>query len=480
MSELWRDLRADQSYVVEMQDACLNSFKLFCRAAFRHVYRKEFIWADHHDLIVKSLMDVWLGKEQNLVLNIPPRYSKTEMICLFSAWAYAHNSRCEFLHLSYSSKLATKNSDKIRTLMKSQWYQDCFCVAISQEVDSKGEWMTKDGGSFKADAAGGQVTGFGAGATNEFEDEQYIFNGCILIDDPLKPSDAHTVERDKVNENWEETIKSRRNSPHSTPTICIMQRLHEGDFTAELMSDTAEGFKVVALKALRDDGTALWQFKHTPTMLEAMRDRNIYVFSGQYQQEPSPKGGSIFKAEWWQYCFELPEFDYVEITADTAMKAKEHNDFSVFQAWGKADGKIYLIEQIRGKWEAPELKQIAVAFIKRIKSQYPRLRSVNIEDKASGTGLIQSLKQDALCTIKPIQRGKGNDKVTRSFDAAPHIQAGSVVLLEGAPYCGIFTAECASFNAEDTHMHDDQVDAMMDAVDIMLDKVKEGSSFLVF
>jgi predicted phage terminase large subunit-like protein len=123
---------------------------------------------------------------------------------------------------------------------------------------------------------------------------------------------------------------------------------------------------------------------------------------------------------------------------------------------------------------------VAVAFIKRIKAQYPRLRSVNIEDKASGTGLIQSIKADALCTIKAIQRGKGNDKVTRSFDAAPHIQAGSVILLEGAPYCGIFTSECSSFNAEDTHMHDDQVDAMMDAVDILLDKVKGGSCFVSF
>lgn len=475
----WGELRTDPAMVQEMQSECLNSFPMFCKVSFRMVYQKRFIWAEHHSAITGSLMAVWIGNTQNLIINIPPRYSKTEMMCLFTAWCYAHNPKCEFLHLSYSAKLACKNSDKIRTLMKSQWYQDCFDVEMSKEVDSRGEWATKEGGIFKADAAGGQVTGFGAGATDEFdEDGSFVFSGCVLIDDALKPSDAHTVEREKVNDNWEETIKSRRNSPQTTPTICIMQRLHEGDFTAELLSDTAEGFKLLAMPALREDGTALWPAKHTVKQLEEMRNRNIYVFSGQYQQNPSPKGGSIFKSEWWQYCFDFPEFERVEIFADTAMKAKEVHDYSVFQAWGLFKGRIYLIDQVRGKWEAPELQRVAVSFIKRIKASYPRLYRVNVEDKASGTGLIQSLRRDALCTINAIQRNI--DKVTRAYDAAPHVQAGSVMLLVGAPHNGIFVAEHSSFTAENTHLHDDQVDPMMDAAANMLSQSARGSGILVF
>ena len=437
------------------------------------MYRKEFIWANHHDLIAQQLMRVWLGKEQNLIINIPPRYSKTEMICLFAAWSYAHNPGCEFLHLSYSAKLATKNSNKIRNLIKSPWYRDCFGVEINPEIDAGGEWATKGGGIFKADSAGGQVTGFGAGATDERDENgEYVFSGCILIDDPLKPSDAHTIEREKVNANWEETIKSRRNSPNTTPTICIMQRIHEGDFTAELIGDTSERFKVLSLKALRDDGTSLWPLKHTPEMLESIRDSNVYVFSGQYQQEPTPAGGSIFKEDWWQKCISLPEFNDVIITGDTAQKVKEHNDFSVFQAWGRSDGKAYLIDQVRGKWEAPDLKRVAISFIQRIKAQYPRFNTIHIEDKASGTGLIQSLKVEAMITVRAIPRHK--DKITRAFDVAPYVQSGRVVLLDGAPYLGVFMAEATSFSHNDSHLHDDQVDAMMDAVDILLTKSKSG------
>jgi predicted phage terminase large subunit-like protein len=464
--------------VAEMRDICLGSFKAFCILAFQHTYQKRFIWADHHNEILKALMRVWAGLDQNLIINIPPRYSKTEMMCLFAAWAYAHNPRCEFLHLSYSAKLATKNSDKVRTLMRSRWYQDCFGVELNSDIDSKGEWATKEGGIFKADSSGGQVTGFGAGATDEFdEDGNFVFSGCLLIDDPLKPSDAHTVEREKVNENWEETLKSRRNSPATTPTICIMQRLHEGDFTAELLADVAQGFKQLVMKALRDDGTALWPLKHSADALAQMRDKNIYVFSGQYQQQPTPKGGTIFRAEWWQMCYELPEFESVIITADTALKAKEHNDYSVFQTWGKAKGKAYFIEQIRGKWESPDLLRVATAYIARTKERYSQLHTVNIEDKASGTGLIQSLARNGLCTVNAIQRNV--DKVTRAYDAAPHVQSGEVVLLEGAPHNGIFIAECTSFNAELTHLHDDQVDPMMDAIDILLDKPQSYSGILI-
>ena len=204
----WRELRKDPAYVQGMQDACLASFKVFVRAAFRHIYRKEFLWSPHHDEIARALMRVWLGKERNLIINIPPRYSKTEMVCMFAAWSFAHNQRCEFLHLSYSDDLAVRNSDKIRQIIKSQWYSDVFGVAIDIDNDKKGEWRTEDGGIFKATATGGQVTGFGAGSTSERDESgKFVFSGCVLIDDPLKPADAHTIRRDHINNQLEESAK---------------------------------------------------------------------------------------------------------------------------------------------------------------------------------------------------------------------------------------------------------------------------------
>jgi len=468
----WKVESKDPAMIIAMQEICLSSFKHFCLAVFEFVYRKTFIWEDPHDEIAKALMAVWTGQEKNLVINVAPRYGKTIMIVLFVAWTYAHNAKCEYLHLSYSDELAVSNSDKIRTIIKSTFFHDLFKVEVDPENDKKGEWRTTEGGLFKATATGGQVTGFGAGATAEFDEKgEYVYHGCILIDDPLKPSDAHTTRRDQVNAHWDETIKSRRNSPETTPTIIIMQRIHEGDFTAKVLSDSSEKFKHLKLKTLRDDGTALWPRKHTVAVLKQMCATNEYVFSAQYQQEPSPAGGSVFKSEWWGWYrdAEIPDFDRVIIVGDTAMKTAEHNDYSVFQAWGlwKAQSRIYLIDQVRGKWEAPELKRVATGFINSTQAKY-RLEALYIEDKASGTGLIQSLPGSTMIAIIPIQRNR--DKATRSGDTAPHVQARQVFLPEGREFSNTFVEEASSFTRLMTHLHDDQIDPMMDAVEILLDQ----------
>jgi intein/homing endonuclease len=363
----------------------------------------------------------------------------TEFMCLFVAWTFVHNPLCEWLHLSYSDALACRNSDKIKDIIKSQWYFDLFGgqVTIDPKKDSKTEWHLKQGGVFYAVSSGGQVTGFGAGSSEEIdEDGKYVFSGGIWIDDPLKPDDAHTIRRDQINERWSEVIKSRRNSPKTTPTICIMQRIHEGDFTAELLSDVSEKFRLLKMKTLKDDGTALWSIKHSVQQLEDMRAQNAYVFSSQYQQEPSPVGGSVFKAEWWKEYIDRPAFEAVIVTVDTAQKTGQHNDFSVFQAWGLHASAIYLINQLRGKWEAPDLIKQAVLFLKDIGDTY-RIRALYIEDKVSGTGLIQTLP--ALTNIPVIALQRNKDK-----------------------------AEATSFSPEMTHLHDDQVDAFMDATEILL------------
>lgn len=477
MLDRWETLSSVKKEAVS--GMCVRSFRSFVEFSFQFVFRKDFIWHnDLHGVIERELMRVWAGDQRNAILNIPPRYGKTEMLILFCAWTFGHNSSCEFLHLSFSDKLTARNSMRVKEIIKSDFYSDVFSTRIDPKRDAAEDWHTTSGGRFGARPTSGQVTGFGAGATSETVGDDYTFAGMIWIDDPLKPEDAHTIRRAKINDAWHETIKSRRNAK-TTPTVVTMQRIHEGDFTAELMADAAEHFNQIKLKALRPDGSALWPFKHSPDDLTNMRDTNLFVFSSQYQQEPTAKGGSIFRADWWRYYLALPDggFERVIITADTAQKTAERNDFSVFQAWGLTDHRIYLLDQVRGKWEAPQLKDIAVGFIKRTKSTYPKLNAAYIEDKASGTGLIQSLPSETSVPVLPVQRNK--DKVTRAFDAAPYVQSGMVLLPEGAAFTEIFVSEHSSFNAEDTHLHDDQVDPMMDAVDILLDKVVTVSTFNV-
>lgn len=477
----WVEFSRDNLAVAAAKDLCISDFRAFVEMTFHFVFRKKFIWHEElHGLMTSELMLIWSGRQRNTMINIPPRYGKTEMVVLFVAWAFGHNSMCEFLHLSFSDKLTSRNSLRIKEIIKSPFYQAIFATRIDPKKDAAEDWQTTDGGMFGARPTSGQVTGFGAGATVEVDaDGDYVFSGMIWIDDPLKPEDAHTIRRIKINAAWHETIKPRRNAK-TTPTLGTMQRIHEGDFSAELMSDVAEGFRFVKLKALREDGTALWPLKHSALDLEHMRDTNLFVYSSQYQQEPTAKGGSIFKAHWWDNKYsQEPDngFDCIIATADTAQKTAEHNDYSVLQLWGLAANQIYLIEQVRGKWEADQLKDMMVRHLKRWKAVYPRLNACYVEDKSSGTGLIQSLPGLTSVPILPIQRSK--DKVTRAYDVAPYVQSGMVRLPEGQDWVKMFIAECSSFNAENTHLHDDQVDPMLDAVDILLDKVHTAESFSI-
>lgn len=294
-----------EQYLAYLREKCENDFSFFVRYFFKARKGTKFVFNRHHYVICRDLMKVYSGEYEGYICNMPPRYGKTEMIVLmFPLWCYVKNTRCEFIHLSYGLPLALENSDAIRTVMKSFEFQQLWPdIRTKDTKDAKHAWATVDGGTFLAAQAGGSVTGFGAGRLDEWDPEtgRFTFSGCILIDDPLKPDDArYDVKRKAVNERWQSTIKSRRNSP-KTPVICVMQRLSEDDFTSELLADTDIKWKHRVMRALQDeDGpneSALWDAKHDVPMLKKMALTNRYVFDSQYQQRPTPKGGAMFE-EW--------------------------------------------------------------------------------------------------------------------------------------------------------------------------------------
>jgi predicted phage terminase large subunit-like protein len=206
-----------------------------------------------------------------------------------------------------------------------------------------------------------------------------------------------------------------------------------------------------------------------------------FVFASQYQQAPKVLGGDIIHDK-FPRCDVLPKMKYRIIYGDTAQKTAERNDYSVFECWGLGeDGRIYLIDLIRGKWEAPDLKKKAREFWQKHTSaelyrplMYGRVREMKIEDKASGTGLIQDLKRGETVDgvswgpipVKAIERNK--DKLTRVMDVVSYIDAALVCVLGGSPWISDFIAECEAFTADDTHAHDDQIDPMCDAISDML------------
>jgi len=468
----------DQQITDILRDKLESDFRFFVKYFFFHTKKQKFDFGEHHDVVIDALMDVYYGRNQNLIINIPPRYSKTLLcVIMFAAWCYVRNPNCEFIHLSFSDALVMENSDSIRQIIKSKEFQSLWpALKTKPTKDSKSAWGLGDSGTFLAVQAGGTVTGFGAGRLDERDGDKFNFCGALLLDDLLKPDDAHSdPARKAVNRRWDETIKTRRNSQF-TPTIVIMQRLHVGDFVGHLLADTTMNWRHVVIPAILDEGLpterALWPKKHTLEALKEIRGNTPmkkHVFATQYQQAPYALGGDIIKgADFGRYA-RAPAIQFRKIFADTAQKTGERNDYSVFEEYGLGeDNKLYLLSMIRGKWEAPELKRQCIDFWNKCnaRTNMGALREMGVEDKASGTGLIQDIQRDGKIPVFAIQRNK--DKLTRVMDVVSYIEAGYVMIPEDAPFASDFISECEAFTADDSHLHDDQIDPLLDAINDML------------
>lgn len=472
---------------------CEASFAFFARYFFKAITGTKLIIADHHAAIIEDMEDMFHGRVQNVIENCPPRYGKTQIaVVLFVAWCYAKNPKCNFIHLSFSSPLVMVNSDAIREIIKSKEFRQLWPhIRIKDSADSKQAWETEQGGRFYAVHSNGPVTGFGAGRTTEYDEESdtYEFNGGLIIDDPLKPSDAASDPlREAVNDRWINTIRSRRNSKR-TPTLCIMQRIHRNDFVAALLKDDTftqarGGFRHRVMQALIDEGLpterALWPEKHSVSDLKAMRDQRnsngepnpvaVEVFDAQMQQSPTPIGGGIIKESWWRYYSDreqvLQRCTAFWITADTAYTEDTANDPTALQLWG-AEGvkRLYLIDRLHGWWEFPDLIKKANAFW----AKWPRAKRFYIENKATGISLAQTIKKNrvrddgSVVLWKPKAYGYPEDKVGRMKEWSHQVHGGVVWLPDPDIYPEVgadaFVKEHSEFTQNDTHEHDDDCDA---------------------
>lgn len=218
-------------------------------------------------------------------------------------------------------------------------------------------------------------------------------------------------------------------------------------------------------------GSPLWSFKHDLKQLKVLEEGDPYTYSSQMQQNPSPLGGGMFKDKYWKYYDVLPpDIDLIRIYADTAQKTAERNDYSVFQAWARSQTKgIFLLDLLRGKWEAPELESNLVDFWNKHKpTMYKPLGSqvVKVEDKSSGSSLIQSIQKDYFIPIEAIQRN--TDKVLRAMGVVKYFASGYIHLPNGAEWLHDYKEEFRKFTPLMTHKHDDQIDPTMDAVEDLI------------
>lgn len=324
------------------------------------------------------------------------------------------------------------------------------------------------------------------GVTHCFFANGILVHNCIILDDPISADSANSQAKlEAARISFTETLPTRVNSEKSA-IVVIMQRLNEQDVSGVILE---MGFPYVHLcipmrfdPATRCTTAIGWSDPRTEEgelmfperfseeqVRELEKTLGAYGSAGQLQQRPSPRGGGIINIEWFRYWRDaVPKLEFRFITVDTAQKTADHNDWSVMQAWARSTvGQAIKLDQVRGKWEAPELLVQARAFwMKHLGDQKPMcqkaaLRGMYVEDKVSGTGLIQTLRREGIPVV-PVQRNK--DKISRGYDAAPFIESGNVLLPEDAPWLSGFLAEVASFP---TGSNDDQLDPMFDAINLV-------------
>lgn len=271
----------------------------FTRFFFKQRFGTKMIVSEHHKIIQNALEKVIKCEIKRLIINVSPGYSKTEMAVInFISRGLALNPKARFLHLSYSDSLALENSTKAREIIKSEAYQQMWPIKIKQDSDSKSKWWTDKEGGVYATSAAGQVTGFRAGHMEPG------FTGCLLIDDPLKTDDVDYEERKKVNNRFNETIKSRL-ATEDVPIVIIMQRLHKNDLSGYLLRGgsgekwyhlnlpviinksipyNSEYTHGIEIKHNLPDGW-LWPFKHNENHRITLMSHKRAFFS-QYMQDP--------------------------------------------------------------------------------------------------------------------------------------------------------------------------------------------------
>lgn len=444
-------------HIAVYREVLKASFLRFNQYFHKKLHNESFIVADHHRTIIEALLKVYRGKTTRLIINIAPRYGKTQVaVKNFIAWCLSNNPSAKFIHLSYSDSLALDNSEEIRDIVTSAEYLELFPdVEIKKDSNAKNKWYTTKGGGVYATASGGQITGFGAGAVQP----SGKFDGAIIIDDPIKPDDAESATiRDRINQRYDSTIKNRVNH-RETPIIIIMQRLHPEDLCGYLIEKNEEPWEVVEIPAIRE-GKALWPYKHTLEDLEAMRRANPTVFERQYMQNPVPREGMLYNA--FRTYSELPKDGRIQRKAyvDTADTGKDYLCSIVYLV---KDQLVYLIDVVYTQ-EPMEITERKVA------SQFERF-GVNIADIESNNGgrgfarnVSNMLKDGGVrCVVNWFHQSK--NKEARIFSESANVQNYVRYPENWTSEWPEFSDAIRRYTSKGKNKHDDAPDALTGCIE---------------
>jgi len=444
-------------------------FYAFTQRCFHELYpQTTFLPNWHIELMTAKLESCRRGEIKRLIITLPPRHFKSMCVSVaFPAFLLGHNPSCQTINVSYGQDLSDKLGRDSRAIMTSAFYQRLFATRL---VQSSIHELSTDAGGFRlATSVGGVLTGRGG--------------DFIIIDDPLKPADALSPSQRNLPNYWfDNTLLSRLNSQHNGCIIIVMQRVHQDDLVGHVLGQgNWEVLNLPAIAEVREehviespygrlvhvreiDDVLHPERESREVLAELRRNLGAYNFAGQYQQSPAPQGGGMVQGDWFKRCadHELPpSFDSIVQSWDTANKPGEFNDYSVCTTWGLKNQRIYLLNIYRKKVNYPDLKRAV-----REQAATFKASVVLVEDRASGTQLIQELIEEGLHQVQRcISRV---DKRTRMIEQTATIENGFVYVLNDAHWLAEYLFEMMTFP---NSKHDDQVDSTSQALAWMKHRV---------
>jgi predicted phage terminase large subunit-like protein len=274
---------------------------------------------------------------------------------------------------------------------------------------------------------------------------------------------------------WDNTMVSRLNRPKTDATVIIQQRVHELDLTGHELKNHPGKYEHLCIPMRYDGisrrtclgpydprkklGELLWAARFGEAEVQTLeRSLGSYGTAAQLQQQPAPLGGGLIKLAWFQEYEARPErFNRIVQSWDTAQKEEVLSAFTVCETWGFTDDRHYLLDVYREQVDYPRLKKDAVNLALRDRQRYGRLDAVLIEDKSSGTSLIQDLRKTKGYATPIIAIEPEGDKVTRAATCSPTIEAKLVFLPVNAAWRPEFENEVSKFPNSATK---DQVDSL--------------------
>ncbi len=416
----------------------------------------EFVEGAHHRHIAKKFNDLATGKINRLIVNMPPRHTKSEFASyLLPSWMVGRNPKLKIIQATHTGELAIRFGRKAKHLIDSEDYAKIFKTTLQEDSKAAGRWETAQGGEYFAAGVGGAITGRGA--------------DLLIIDDPHSEQDALSAGALENAYEWYTSGPRQRLQPGGK-IVCVMTRWSTKDLTGMLLAHQKEAkadqWEVVEFPAIMEHGTEtkpVWpEYWNLEELEKVKATLPVAKWNAQWMQKPTSEEGAIIKREWWRKWTSdtIPPLQHVIQSYDTAFMKKETADFSAITTWGiffpdqDSGANLLLLDAVKGRYEFPELRRKALEQFK-----YWNPESVIVEAKASGLPLTYELRQMDIPVIN-FTPSKGNDKHVRVNTCAPLFESG-MIWAPDQKFAEEVIEECAAFPHGD---HDDLVDSMTMAV----------------